>query len=717
MQEYIFKFFLQEAPDDGCCENDEVHQVSNWNYLPSKNGVDSIEVVENTVYNNNATKYLYIKGNNFLDADNEIKGKLEVYYRCVSKCDLISQKTQSSLRAIQIEGFAAAISGPNNSMFIPVGETIRVQLLGGFGSVRFATSSRGSVASVFPRVASESNDYRPEMQVVGEEQVDANCFKVDKNLGEGNHIFSITINDIGPVTINFKDEAGCYVYINLYGAGNLCDHRVSSPYPEKTNYEPRSTDKHWFKEGYGIEGFQLANANNARKPCNCDFSFGDTFTKTYYLANILSGGLGSMVVYDGENFAHGTRTLNLPDIQQNKLYITHTIQKHVGEEEEIQVPEWGGNWNSRIVISEPKGSWGGHGYDSENMIPWGVGAKRERDLIEVQNLNLKFKQPTNHAPILIHVYSSDGNAVGPPNPEQVMHVKVLNGNGGDLVYTRRNGQVSSITTEEYGLPNRIVMTNDDWFVAARGFCPPSDGPGLDGLRQMDQEAIFKEDEYFPVSLRKLNDEGHESTTPILNNNNSWYFAPTDVGRPTDLKIRDNIVRSPDLDQLPPQRQSQAQFQVGPGSQDVNEKNYTLTIFAYPWLFWSASMVDAFPPHKECIKAHEVQYFKNGDFYDNVQKETLGNHKHDPEIDEPYQGYDKEGLTAQPRGSWCIQNNTFKVQLNDKLPVFEVDGKPKIIWNKKDDKIISAEKIINDKRSYKFINWGVDAGSHLINYFR
>ena len=92
-----------------------------------------------------------------------------------------------------------------------------------------------------------------------------------------------------------------------------------------------------------------------------------------------------MKVYDNEVFAHGTRSLNLPDTEGEKLYINHVVEKYVGQKAEIKTPEWGGRWESSVVISETKGSWGGVGYDSENMIPWSLNEKSdERNLTSLK---------------------------------------------------------------------------------------------------------------------------------------------------------------------------------------------------------------------------------------------------------------------------------------------------------------------------------------------
>lgn len=689
MAEYVFKFFLKESEQDGCCSGNDIHEIINWEYTPSEGGTDSVSSVQNTVYNNDPTKYIYIEGNNLLDSENKIKGNLIVRYRCVPQCDLIKRNEATKLRAIQIDGFAAAITAPNNYIFVPIGETIKVQILGGVGPTRFASSENPSIASVSPRISSEDSTYRPEMQILGPEQVDNDCFVVDKPLNDGNHIFSITIKDSGPTKIIFKDEAGCKYYVHLHGAGNLCKHTVNSEQTAfATNYQKRNVDSDWFSEEKGIQ-------QGGSTPCNCDFTWGNTFNRTYYLSSDLNGGLGLFAVYDSENFAHGTRTLNLPDPSDDKLFITHTVQKKVGDSFIVEAPEWGKNWNSQVVISEAQGSWGGHGYDSSNMLPWAVGAMNETSLIEAQNLTLNLKQPTNHAPVLVHVYNSDGLAVGPPNPSQAKKITVLNNGNGDLVYTQRDGTQSSIMTEDYGNPEEIIMTNEDWFIAVRAFCPGTQEPGLTRTQTL------KEDDYFEVGFTRL-DGGLDS----LGSNNSWYFSPTDVGRPNDLSIRDNIVRSPDLDNKAPQRNYPASFQVGPGNQDVNQLGVSVTIFAEPWLFWSASKIGHFPSHKECRKAFESQYFKNGDFYENVDNETLGDHKHQTESDLAYKEYEEEGLTAQVRGSWCLQNTTFRLDLQDKLPVFEQQGKAKMLFDEKNEEVIVPEEILNNKRTYKFRNKGV-----------
>lgn len=696
--EYVFEFFKTGGNSpDGCCNNNEVHQIINWNYTPP-NGVSSnIEILENTVYNNNASKYIYIKGDNILDDEEKLIGSLELQYRCVDKCNLINQKNETQLRAIQIEGFAAAITGPNDSIFIPVGDQIKVQLLGGFGSTRFATSSSSSVASVSPRVGSESSNYRPEMQILGEAQVDDGCFEVDTNLGEGNHIFTITIKDSGPVNIVFKDEAGCNLYLNLYGVGNLCSHTIDSPdlIGSATNYRKRNVDSKWITEENGIKRQQTS-------PCNCDFSWGNPFTKTYSLARILSGGLGNFNVYESEEFAHGTRSLDLTKLEDydDKLFITHVVDKRVGQSYQIPSPSWGKNWNAAVVISETKGSWGGHGYDSDNMLSWNPSLlDNDRDFIKADNLTLNFKQPTNHAPVLINVYSSNGSAMGPPNPAQPKQINSQKNAGGDLVYIRRNGNKSSIYLEDYANagPNEIFMTNDNWFMAVRAFCPSTQEPGL---KPKTQTVI--EDDFFQIGFNRLDGD----LSYISPNNNSWYFAPTDVGRPSNVEIKDNIVRSPDLDDKAPQRNKDAEFQVGPGNQDSNTAYATVTIFAEPWIFWSASeSIESFPGHKECVDAFATQYFQNGDFYSDMSSEALGDHKHDTSIT-AYDAYEDEGLTAQVRGSWCLQNNTFRVDLESKIAVFEKDGKPKMIFDRDNKEVIVPEKLANGKRSYKFSSKGI-----------
>ena len=689
---HVFK--ISKGGESCCGSNTAVHQIINWTYTPKDNGVDSIDVVENTVWNNNPFNFAFIEGDNFLDQENNIKGDLAIGYRCVEPCDLMLQRSFTPLKLIQVDGPVLAIDGPRGYKCLPYGSTkpLKVQAIGGFGTYRRAFSTNSKVASVDPISMWSGALYRPEMQILGPHQVNANCWEVDEPLSaDSKNVFTVNLHSPGFATITVVDEGGCSSSFNIYVPHQLSEEAHSSkPEQIKTNYAPSRQDKMWNDAtliGSDIrkEGYFTRNPK------------GKTFQKTYTWG--ISAGL-QVNAYSDDDFVSGTTTVN----EEGVVHANILTNTHVGKEVEIDMPEHG-RWRGKIVNSSGQGNWHLTGHDSKNLLGWGHGS--DKHMVKLRKSgNNKYKiqciGPTNHTPVLLHFYETQSSIIGPPNPKtdpgigQSVHktVKAKNdGSGGDpsvniegdaIVLTRWNGERSKV--ESLGGPDGTIqksMTGASFFVFVRCFCTP----GV--MKQTAKQQSKKRGEEFNLNIKKNQ----------LKSNKSWYFAPNDVG--VNTKLLDSLVVPPNKDDIGPQRQPEGTFKIS------KKDDSAFTLWQTPWVFWSEAN-QSFAQDLEYNKSFESQYFKDGEFYGFEDKdEGIAEDHWTRPGSKPYEGYQLAGVTDQPRGSWCVYNDTFKMINETPVAVLLVDQKAKML--RIGNTVLGPKKVDEQKYIIKLDGDSVDEG--------
>ena len=681
---------------ESCCEsNTAVHQIINWTYTPKDNGVDSIAVVENTVWNNNPFSFVFIEGNNFLDQDNNIKGDLEIRYRCVEPCDLMLQKSFTPLRLIQVDGPVLAIDGPRGYKCLPYGDNakIKVQAIGGFGTYRRAFSSNSKVASVGPISMWSGALYRPEMQILGPHQVNSNCWEVDEPLNENSrNVFTIELESPGFATITVVDEGGCSSSFNIYVPHQLSEveHGTETEQEIQTNYAPSFKDKSW-------NDATLMGGDNRKEDYFTRDPKGKPFQKTYTWG--ISAGL-KLNAYSDDDFVSGTTTIN----EKGIVHANILTNAHVGEEVKINMPEHG-RWRGRVVNSSGEGKWHLTGHDSKHLLGWGHGSDKHMVKLRKSGKNAytaKCIGPTNHTPVLLHFYETQSSVIGPPNPKtnpaigKSIHKKVKaenDGSGGNpsvkiegdaIVLTRWNGERSK--AESVGGPEGIAqnpMTGASFFVFARCFCTP--GVMKETAKQQSKERGEK----FNLNIAKNK----------LKSNKSWYFAPNDVG--VETKLFDSLIVPPNKDDIAPQRQPEGTFKIS------KKDDPAFTLWQTPWVFWSEAN-QSFAQDLEYNKSFESQYFKNGEFYrlEDKDKGIAEDHWTRPDS-KPYEGYQFAGVTDQPRGSWCVYNDTFKMINETPVAVFLVNQQAKML--RKGNVVLGPKKVAEQKYTIKPDGNSVDEG--------
>ena len=660
----------EKRDDTGCCDSPtDIHQIIKWNYTPSGDE-DTINVVENTVYRNDTTSYVFIEGQNYLNENNEIKGDLSIEYRCVSPCQLMLQKNYTPLRMVQIFGDALAIDWERGSLggyskVLPQGSIISVQCLGGFGTLRKIFSSNPKVAAVNKRFASNGQAYRPEMQILAPHQVSRNCFDVDRSLGDGNHIFDVEIKERGNAVITVVDEGGCSSSFQISGASDLTSPNTplqKKPTPPKINYKPSDKADRIWNDGTLFGGYDELNASSPN-PIPHSLKPKDTFQKKYNWG--ISAGFNIQVYGQGDEFISGTSV-----ISNGQIHANNKVDMAVGEKATATMPNGTERWSARVILTEAGGEFAGVGFDSNNLIPWGGGFANDRRMVglkqkSTKEFEIECKTPTNHTPVLVHFYKPRGNVIGPPNPTgpfgdpMCMRLMVTNegtvGQGnpkleaidGGIKLTRWNGSVSR--TKFFRAGTDRFMTGDSFFISTRCFC----------------KAGVMDDVVVPSNPVKREKHFNLNLSPNLPANKSWYFAPDDVGK-VNTKLLDPLVMPPDEDDTGPQRQPFGKFYT------TKKDEEAFTVWQTPWVFWSESTALASPPHVDYFKAFETQWFKDGRYYLNIKEKegSQGKHFTFPD-DEYYKDYNRTGVTDQPRGSWCVYNNTFK--MSNITPIMVLQG--------------------------------------------
>jgi hypothetical protein len=676
---------------ESCCEsNTAVHQIINWTYTPKDNGVDSIAVVENTVWNNNPFSFVFIEGNNFLDQENNIKGNLEIRYRCVEPCDLMLQKSFTPLRLIQVGGPVLAIDGPRGYKCLPYGDDakIKVQAIGGFGTYRRAFSSNSKVASVGPTSTWSGPLYRPEMQILGPHQVNSNCWAVDESLNQNSdNVFTIKLHSPGFATITVVDEGGCSSSFNIYVPYQLSEeeHGIIENKNIKTNYEPSFQDKLW-------NDASLMGGDNKKEGYFTREPKGKPFQKTYTWG--ISAGL-KINAYSDDDFISGTTTINKDGI----VHANILTNAHVGEEVAINMPEHG-RWRGRVVNSSGEGNWNLTGHDSKHLLGWGHGSDKHMVKLRKSGKNTYTAQcigPTNHTPVLLHFYETQSSVIGPPNPivqliGQNIHkeVQVKNdGSGGNpsvkiegdaIVLTRWNGERSK--AESVGGVTQKPMTGASFFVFARCFCTP----GL--MKETASKQSKERGEKFDLQIKQSQ----------LKSNKSWYFAPNDVG--VNTKLFDSLIVPPNKDDLAPQRQPKGTFKLS------KKDDPAFTLWQTPWVFWSEAN-QSFAQDLEYNKSFESQYFKDGEFYTEDGNKGIGKNHHSEPKSWPYRSYISGGVTDQPRGSWCVYNDTFKIINKTPVAVLLLGKDPKML--RVGNQVLGPKKVNEQEYDIKPDGNSVDEG--------
>ena len=196
--------------------------LKSWNFTPYSNSGATMTHLENT-YQGANKNFLLAKGTNITNENGDLNGTLELKFQCL---DMLKNRSFNRLSGIQIEGFplglgvgkqinlpAQYVTNLNSRNIIynvPIGKKIKIQLIGGFGNVRYANTSDSSIARINKNVAFEVFNYQPQLKNLNNstKQIDGGEIIVDRNLGEGEHIFEIEAFGLGEAHILFRDMAG-----------------------------------------------------------------------------------------------------------------------------------------------------------------------------------------------------------------------------------------------------------------------------------------------------------------------------------------------------------------------------------------------------------------------------------------------------------------------------------------------------------------------------
>ena len=764
MAKYLLKF------NENCCPPNKVNYVNSFSFTPAGGSGAVIFSIENTVFAGNVTDYVVINGINLVDENGDINGNLVVDIQCLDWCKL---SFWNNLFPVQVGGFGLAIPSPeklvavaggncitgqgNNVInvlpfAIPLGQNVQIQLFGGIGNVRFARTDNRNIAKVSAPVLVEAQNFRPEMKTLAPNQVAAGDFIIDRDLGQGNHIVNINAVGIGKTLVTFTDEAGCFYVMGVHVKPNLCDHtptvggqlnetqdgtndagepvdsRKENVYKEGEKYNGNDEDldmEHGaFCHDCGLTGNEEVQNGSLPISLPVDGTTTDGFTK---LGNI----------YHKEDFVRGTRSLdleqykelngngkggsNLP-IKPSKIY-----ELRVGESMEIDLPDIGGkthlSWDADVIQwseNEDAGVARGAGWSEDSFGPtWSRFNSPEGNIVSARKsgkdkIRLTCNQPTNFLPTTIHVSprqeeaSSFGGAI-PKNPKTI----AINDTeeGAIAKYTSYStGNTKYVHAEKMG--QQVSMTNSDFFVGLRCFCPEITA------KIEDLQSIYGPNDELLVSTELESGEidlgDGQKAIALLPKNRRHFLTKDDIGGPKGGKLEEsNPMTDPAVDGIAPtvSEDGRKVFKV-----KVLAPNGTL-VWMPIQLFVTHTTDQATPLdiHKPSFDRFDDELHPDpDDFYYSSDINSASQLKHSPTImADSLACYTHQGNTIQTRGTWCISNFNLMAKFPKPLPVIKsnVTGGAKALKSTNDEMMLKdlnvGDMVVKVKKLNKKSNFQIE----------
>lgn len=696
--------------DDNCCDADKVNLVESWTYDPGDTD-GTVSVVENTVYGGQVKDYLYVEGSNLIDDNGNIKGDLEITFKCINPCAVAEGLgvVDSRINCVQVAGIATTpgsedipsfgggscvngTGGQNVSLktnAIAVGESIDVQVLGGMGPTRWAFSTNSNVIRASGNGV-EVNNYRPEMWAFGPTQVENGDFIVDNALGSGGHIFTITAKKAGTAMIIFRDEADCSWQIGFQVLDNLCK-KTHSQNGNQAGSKDGSLPK--LGNDNDLRGDDSGLKHGKTDFCDCDPDTVTADTATPQSLYLMLSGLKSYgngiqtpsYVYSGTKFKPGMRFLDLElvygGINNSPYYISQILDIYVGENENIERPGLPGQtFRYKLMDDSGPEAGAGHGWDQDKGGPH-FGSQRPKNIVNVSSSGrVTCKACTNNLPVIIHGYVSSENIIVPPWPEDKVEVNG-GGSGTNVLQTRLyNGNLSKVTSITPQPQDEVRWTGLNYFVAVRCWCPKlkADFP------EMDLGIAIKEDEEFSVNMTAVNGDIQPKYDVFFWDEDSCGMGKFPKGGP---------ITRPEFDDLPPQNGQDGEFKIEQIDRDGVPK--FVPIYSEAQLFYSHASSKATPTNKipQMLNNQSKNYVDEDTFWENIDENSHEKPKHTPS-ENPYEQYKKAGLGHQPRGTFCLSYHKgikFEIGTATPLPVVKKNGKPILLADKDNNEIVIPGK--------------------------
>jgi hypothetical protein len=755
MAKYLLKF------NENCCPPNKVNYVTSFTFTPSSGSGASISSIENTIFAGNVTDYVVINGVNLVDGNGDINGDLVVEIQCLDWCKL---SFWNNLFPVQIGGFGLAIPSPEKILAVaggncitgagnrlvnilpfavPLGEDIKIQLFGGVGNVRFARTDNRNIASVNSPIFVEAGNFRPEMKTLAPNQVAAGDFVLDRDLGQGGHIVTIKAEGIGKTLVTFTDEAGCFYVMGIHVKPNLCEHnatgkstvgesedgtddtgavvdsRKGNVYYEGEKYNGNDEDLDKEHGGFchdcGLTGDEEEVNGDLPMSLPVDGTTTNGFTK---LGNI----------YDNDDFVRGTRSLDLgqykevaPKGSNMPIKPSRIYELRVGESMEIDLPDIGGkthlSWDADVIQwsenIDGNGTARGAGWSEESFGPtWSRFNSPESNIVSTRRVGrdkMKFTchQPTNFLPTTVHVSprQEEASSFGGPIPKIPKKIIVNDTEAGAIAkYTSHATGSTKFVHAQEEAAERVSMTNSDFFVGVRCFCPEVtvDIDNLQSIYEAGDEIILKTD----IEGAKIDLGDGKTAIALLPKNRRIFLTKESVGGMGKFK-ESNPITNPAQDDIAPT--------VGPEPDAL--KSFKIQVLApngtMVWMpiqvFISHTTAEATPLdiHKPSFdRFNEEVHGEPDEFYYQSDENAASKQVHAPSIlAQDLVCYQDQGNTIQTRGTWCISNANLIAKFPKPLPVIKsnIDGEAKALRGTENQlllKDIRADKMLLDIKKIK-----------------
>ena len=674
MKNYIIT--LTEDPCNLDWQGTSIRKIVDWEFRPWLNSGAKIETIEN-FFDGNSLKKLFVRGDYVLDQNGSLNGELSLNFECV---DMVKNQSFNRLGLIQIEGYALGINSgnyknvpANNSINldsksfyydIPVGETIKIQLIGGFGHVRYVHVSDKNVINVDKLVAFEDADYQPQMKNLNstQEQINLNFVKVDRPLGQGKHIFTIKTKSIGKGSIIFQDMMSVRYYLNLNVKANLCKDNIKIINSSGEEYDELPN-----RYNYNVE--PILNDNDFNESlgnyCNCDIDSGGSATGNMEVTvpnkNLSLMGVNHLnKIYDNELFVRGTRSLDfnqLDKINDKNLPIlpAKTYDVYVGEKVKIKIPPSAKTQYTAQIINKVNlnGEAVGAGWGEANTGPIWSPAKVEDKIVSIDENSLEISciAPTNWLPAIIHFKpKSNFDSVSSAIPKRAKKIQVSNDSTNAILeYESVKGQKSYLEAVEIEAEDNISMTNSDFFVAIRCFCENIDF-------DIDPDKVYQEGEAFEIYTGGA----------LLPKAQKFFFAKDSIKNQGHFG-ESNFIDNPNGDEFPEIQNGKKEFKIATIGNEKMVAFQKVPIF----LIHASEQSSNLNLHRLAFRRFNDEFFVEGKFWDGVDSNSTQEFNHYIEKGEEFfPCWKEQGLSVQPRGTWCVNKKAFIFESESKMPVVE-----------------------------------------------
>ena len=738
MAEYILKF------NEECCPANKVNYVNSFTFTPNVGTGATITSLENTIFAGNVTDYVRIIGNNVVDDSGNINGTLDVNIQCLDWCEL---SFWNNLFPVQIGGFALVIPTPARvlafaggnciigrgnqlvrvaPMALPLGEKVKIQLMGGVGNVRFVRAENSKILKTNNPVLIENFDFRPEMKTLAPQQVQSGDFVVDRDLGEGFHISEIEAVGIGRSLVTFTDEAGCFYIMAIDVKPNLCNEVPDQGEEIEEETDAESGDKrkgNVYKEiennsndGDFDETHQSGLTADTAFCHDCELNGvagGEEEVKlgTLPLAipvpNTTTQGFEAInSVYKNNEFVHGTRSLDLKTIKDQNVDLSDNFpvkmaaihEMHVGEKKKITMPNIGGktrlNWEGDVIQWEKNNNGGarGAGWSEENFGPiWSRFDGVEDSMVSTRRvrnnqIEVTCNQPTNFLPTAIHFYprQDEATSLGGPIPVVPKEFIVNNTEAGAVAKYQSNSTGNIKYLHAIDMQRGVSMTNSDFFVGVKCFCPDIEfdidfNPNAPILHEAGGDRGITDE--LDIKIKTIPNEvnmvnGGTLLTYLPKNRRHFLTEESIVGM-GKFPAR-NIICEPSKDGIAPtvDADGSKKFKICNMSRDGTLVWKPLQLF-FTHTTNQASPLNIHSPSHEVF---QEEVYTDGEFieYDNNNSYSYLNHS--PTANASFPCYEEQGNTVQTRGTWCISNAILKARFPKDLPVIKsnISGKPRAL---------------------------------------